>query len=332
MSIAQQVAAGGRVAVLQGGLSAENEISILSGTGVLKALRSKGVDAFAFDIALQPLSQLKESGAVCAFIALHGRFGEDGAVQGALEILGIPYTGSGVMASAIAMDKVFTKRIWESQGLPTPRYELLSAGSSLREVPDHLGLPLIIKPPHEGSTLGVSKVRGYSDMKDAYALAERFDDVVLAEEFIDGRELTVSIIGSGAAARAMPIIEIVAPEGNYDYQNKYFTDDTRYLCPAPIEANLARQVQELAVRAFNALGCEGWGRVDIMLRRETNEPLLLEVNTSPGMTGHSLVPMAARAEGISYEDLCLMLVSSASLKIKRVDRDAPHVTGARRVE
>ena len=331
MTSAPTTAPFGRVAVLYGGLSAEYEISVLSGTGVLKALRARGVDALAFDIASEPLSKLKELGIDRAFIALHGRFGEDGAIQGALEILGIPYTGSGVMASAIAMDKVFTKRIWESQGLPTPGYIVMGPDTSLNEVPDHLGLPLIVKPPHEGSTLGFSKVRGYSDMKDAYALALQFDDVVLGEEFIEGRELTVSIIGSGADARALPIIEIVAPEGNYDYQNKYFSDDTRYLCPAPLEAGRAAQIQELAVRAFNAIGCEGWGRVDIMLRARDDEAFLLEVNTSPGMTGHSLVPIAARALGMAYEDLCIEILSGASLKIKRVARTAT-AAGGRHVE
>ena len=178
----------------------------------------------------------------------------------ALELLGIPYTGSGVLASAIAMDKIFTKRIWESNGLPTPRYAVLNRSSRLIEVPDQLGLPLIIKPPHEGSTLGVSKCRGYSDVSGAFEFAAQFDDVVLAEEFIDGRELTVSLLGSGVSTRALPVIEIVAPEGNYDYQNKYFTDDTAYICPAEISAEMAAHLQDLAVRAFNAVGCEGWGR------------------------------------------------------------------------
>jgi D-alanine-D-alanine ligase len=197
---------------------------------------------------------------------------------------------------------------------------VLSRASRLVEVPDHLGLPLIIKPPHEGSTLGVSKCRGYSDVAGAFEFAAQFDDVVLAEEFIDGRELTVSLLGSGAATRALPVIEIVAPEGNYDYQNKYFTNDTAYICPAKISDPLSQHLQDLAVRAFNALGCEGWGRVDIMLRRGDDKPYLLEINTSPGMTGHSLVPMAARAVGMSYEDLCVEILKGAALKIKRIDK------------
>jgi D-alanine-D-alanine ligase len=309
-----------KVAVIMGGLSAEREISLLSGNGVLGALTKKGVNAVAFDPAHEELSSLKANGIEAAFIALHGRFGEDGAMQGALELLGIPYTGSGVLASAIAMDKIFTKRIWESNHLPTPRYAVLNRASRLVEAPDHLGLPLIIKPPHEGSTLGVSKCRGYSDVSGAFEFAAQFDDVVLAEEFIDGRELTVSLLGSGASTRALPVIEIVAPEGNYDYQNKYFTDDTAYICPAKISQQLTEHLQDLAVRAFNALGCEGWGRVDIMLRRSDDKPYLLEINTSPGMTGHSLVPMAARAVGMSYEDLCVEILKSAALKIKRIDK------------
>jgi D-alanine-D-alanine ligase len=310
----------GKVAVLLGGLSAEREISILSGSGVLKALQSKGVNAEPFDPGIQPLSELGRGNYDRAFIALHGRFGEDGAIQGALELMGIPYTGSGVMASAIAIDKVFTKRIWNAHGLPTPRYAVLDANSNLREVPDHLGLPLIMKPPNEGSTLGVSKVRGYSDVRDAFQLAAQFDDTVLAEEFIEGSELTVALLGAGSTLRALPIIEIVAPSGNYDYQNKYFTDDTQYLCPAPLSEALTARIQLLALEAFRAIGCEGWGRVDLMLRTSDQEPCLLEVNTSPGMTTHSLVPMAARVLGQSYEDLCVEILAGASLKTKRVAR------------
>ncbi len=316
----------GRVAVLMGGLSAEREISLLSGTGVLQALQSRGIDAHRVDPGVDGLAQLQAGQFARAFIALHGRFGEDGAIQGALETLGIPYTGSGVMASAIAMDKVFTKRVWQTHGLPTPRWRELTAGTRLIEIPDDLGLPLIVKPPHEGSTLGVTRVRGYSEMQDAFRLAAQYDDVVMAEEFVAGRELTVSIIGGGHSARALPIIEIVAPEGDYNYQNKYFSDDTRYLCPAPVDAALGAHIQDIAVRAFNAIGCEGWGRVDVMLRESDNAPFLLEVNTSPGMTGHSLVPMAARAVGQSYEDLCVAILASASLKIRRAGKsEAAHV-------
>ena len=305
----------GRVAVLMGGRSAEREVSLRSGAGVLAALRAQGVDAHAFDPAERGMDELRGEGTSRAFIALHGRYGEDGTVQGALELLGIPYTGSGVMASAIAMDKVRTKEIWVARGLSTPRSMVLRRGDSLREVPDRLGLPLIVKPPHEGSTLGVTRVLGYSQMQEAFETAARYDAEVLVEECIIGPELTVAILGSGGQARALPVIEIRAPDGNYDFTNKYFGDQTRYLCPAPLPEALAPRVRRLALDAFLAIGCEGWGRVDLMLRASDQTPFLLEVNTSPGMTDHSLVPMAARAEGMSYEALTLELLAGASLKI-----------------
>ena len=305
-----------KVAVLLGGNSAEREISLRSGNGVLAALLSRGVNAHPFDPSLRDLSQLKAEGFTCAFIALHGRYGEDGTIQGALEILRIPYTGSGVMASAIAMDKVFTKRIWLTHGLSTPKFAVVRRGDELRTLPDTLGLPLFMKPPHEGSTIGISKVMGYSDVKDAFELAARYDDEVLAEEFIDGRELTVAILGSGPSARALPVTEIRAPQGNYDYQNKYFTNDTKYLCPAPLSEPLAARIRKLALDSFHALGCEGWARADVMLRKADDEPFLLEINTSPGMTDHSLVPMAAKAVGIDYPELVMQVLASARLKIK----------------
>ena len=310
----------GRVAVLTGGRSAEREISQRSGRGVLEALLRRGVDAFAFDPQDRPLEALRSEGAQRVFIALHGRFGEDGTVQGALELLGLPYTGSGVMASAIAMDKVMTKRIWLTHGLPTPRFAVVPRARVherewLRELPDQLGLPLFVKPPHEGSTIGVSKVSGYSDIVDAVELAARHDDTVLVEEFVDGAELTVAILGQGASARALPVIEIRAPGGNYDYQNKYFNNDTQYLCPAPLDAALAAEVQRIALEAYRALECEGWARVDVMLKKADGSPQLLEINTSPGMTDHSLVPMAARAEGMDYDELVLTILAGARLKL-----------------
>jgi len=310
----------GKVGVLFGGRSAEREVSLMSGQGVLAALQAKGVDAHGFDPAQRGLAELAAEKFDRVFIALHGRYGEDGTLQGALEQLGIPYTGPGVMASAIAMDKVMTKRIWLAHDLPTPAFRVLDAYAfsreDLRNVPDELGLPLMLKAPHEGSTIGISKVMGYSDMQDGFALCAKYDDVVLAEQFISGRELTVPVLGRGRDAHALPVIEIRAPEGNYDYQNKYFGEETKYLCPAPLDAALTQRIQQIAVRAFNALGCRGWSRVDFMLRAADDEPFLLEINTSPGMTGHSLVPMSARATGMSYEDLCVTILRAAALDLQ----------------
>ncbi|MBL0085267.1 MAG: D-alanine--D-alanine ligase [Ideonella sp.] len=311
------VAAFGRVAVLMGGSSAEREVSLMSGGGVLQALRSQGVDAHAFDPAERELSDLKREGYGRVFIALHGRHGEDGTVQGALELLGIPYTGSGVMASAIAMDKTMTKRVWKTEGLPTPRWVWLSVGDQTRErlrtVPDQLGLPLIVKPPREGSSIGVTKVGGYSDMAEAVKLASRYDPDVLCEEFIDGEEVTCPVLGIGADAVALPVVKIQAPEGNYDYRNKYFTDDTSYLCPSGLPPDEEREIQRIVVAAYRALGCRGWGRADLMIRAADRKPFLLEMNTSPGMTGHSLVPISAKAAGLSYPALCVQLLASAML-------------------
>ena len=304
----------GKVGVLFGGRSSEREVSIMSGTGVLNALRSRGVDAHAFDPATQSLGELETAKFDRVFIALHGRGGEDGAIHGVLETLQIPYTGSGVQASAIAIDKVLTKRIWEMHKLPTPRYWVIESSerAHLNEVADALRLPLIVKPPNEGSTIGISRVRGYSGMAEAFKLARQYDDVVLAEEFIEGQELTCAILGQGSQAEALPLVEIRAPDANYDYHNKYFGNETKYLCPAPIDAALSETVRQLSVRAYNALGARGWGRIDIMLSKQS-QPYLLELNTSPGMTGHSLVPIAARAVGISYEDLVLRILALAKL-------------------
>jgi D-alanine-D-alanine ligase len=304
----------GKVGVLFGGRSSEREVSIMSGTGVLKALRSRGIDTHAFDPATQSLGELETAKFDRVFIALHGRGGEDGVIQGVLETLRIPYTGSGVQASAIAIDKVLTKRIWEMHKLPTPRYRVIESSerAHLNEVADELRLPLIVKPPNEGSTIGISRVRGYSGMAEAFKLAREYDDVVLAEEFIEGQELTCAILGQGGHAEALPLVEIRAPDANYDYHNKYFGEETKYLCPAPIDVALSETIRQLSVRAYNALGARGWGRVDIMLSKR-NQPYLLELNTSPGMTGHSLVPIAARAVGTSYEDLVLRILSFATL-------------------
>jgi D-alanine-D-alanine ligase len=310
----------GKVGVLFGGRSAEREVSLMSGSGVLRALQSKGIAAHAFDPGERSLAELAAEKFDRVFIALHGRYGEDGTLQGALEQLGIPYTGSGVMASAIAMDKIMTKRIWLSHDLPTPRFIALDSKSvtaeDLLRAPEQLGLPLMLKAPHEGSTIGISKVSDRDGMEKGFADCARYDEVVLAEEFISGRELTVPVLGSGRSARALPVVEIRAPQGNYDYEHKYFSDATEYLCPAPLDATLTRRIQDFAVRAYNALGCSGWARVDFMLRAADDKPFLLEINTSPGMTGHSLVPMSAKAAGVSYEDLCVEILRSASLDLK----------------
>ncbi|MDM0081798.1 D-alanine--D-alanine ligase [Variovorax sp. J31P179] len=316
MSVVESKALG-KVAVLFGGSSAEREISIMSGTGVLEALRSRGVDAHPFDPADRDLAELRREGFARCFVALHGRHGEDGTVQGALELLGIPYTGSGVMASSVAMDKVMTKRIWQADGLPTPRYVRLAFDQQSREqinaVPDVLGLPLIVKPPREGSSIGVTKVEGYSQMQDAVALAVRYDADVLCEEFIEGEEVTCALLGSGLDAVALPVVRIAAPEGAYDYQNKYFTDDVKYHCPSGLPEAEEHEIRRIALAAYHQLGCRGWGRADLMIRASDRKPFLLEMNTSPGMTSHSLVPMSARAAGIAYEDLCLRVLATATL-------------------
>ena len=310
-----------RVAVLMGGDSAERDISLMSGQGVLQALLSKGVQAQAFDPSTQDLSALRGLGITHVFIALHGRHGEDGTVQGALELLGIPYTGSGVMASAIAMDKVMTKRLWRSHGLDTPASVCLSpteqSAARIAAIPAELGLPLIVKPPREGSSIGVTKVCQASDMAAAAALATRYDPELLCEAFIDGDEITCPVLGEGAGAVALPIVRIAAPQGDYDYQNKYFTDTVKYHCPSGLLAAEEEAIQQQVLAAYRSLGCRGWGRADLMIRASDRKAFLLEMNTSPGMTSHSLVPMSARAAGISYEDLCLRLIASASLDSRR---------------
>ena len=299
----------GKVAVLMGGPSAEREISLLSGKGVLAALREKGVDAHSFDPVVQSLFDLRREKFERVFIALHGRFGEDGTVQGVLETLKIPYTGSGVMGSALAMDKWRTKLIWQAAGIPTPKYHMLTADSDWAAVINDLTLPLIVKPAREGSSIGVTKVCSAGDLPDAFQLAFKLDPLVIAEEFIAGQELTASVVDTDV----LPLIRIVAPEGAYDYQNKYFTDVTQYHCPSGIRADLEESIRAMTLKAFHVLGCEGWGRADMMLAPDGRYSFL-EMNTSPGMTGHSLVPMAARAVGLSYPDLCLRILQAASLK------------------
>ncbi|MFN4329581.1 MAG: D-alanine--D-alanine ligase [Limnobacter sp.] len=303
----------GKVVVLFGGPSAEREVSLKSGSMVLAALLRQGVDAHGFDPAERSVVELAQGGYDRAVIALHGRFGEDGTIQGVLESLHIPYTGSGVTASALAMDKILTKAVWLSEGLNTPDYVRLTPGFDVKAVVNRLGLPLIVKPAQEGSTLGLTKVKSEADLQAAFDLAYRYDPNVLAEKFIAGMELTVPVMGEGADAHALPVIRIQAPEGNYDYHNKYIGNETRYFCPSELPAELESQVQAMCVKAYQVLGCAGWGRADVLV--DTNQtPWLLEMNTSPGMTDHSLVPMSARASGVEYDQLVLTIAASARLK------------------
>lgn len=306
----------GKVGVLYGGRSAEREVSLMSGAGVHEALVSRSVDAHLFDTGTRSVAELAQQGYERVFIALHGRYGEDGTLQGALELLGIPYTGSGPMASSLAMDKVMTKRIWREAGLPTPSYQALTHEDQVAAASTLLGLPLMMKAPHEGSTLGIVKVSEAAKLLDGYRDAARYDDVVLAEQFILGRELTIAILGRGKQAQALPLIEIVAPGGNYDYEHKYFSDDTQYVCPADLPLELAKHIAQLSVQAYLALGCEGWGRADVILDAQSR-PWLIEMNTSPGMTSHSLVPMAAKAAGMDYAELCLSILNDARCKVGR---------------
>lgn len=298
----------GKVAVLMGGASAEREVSLMSGTAVLGALQAAGVDAHAFDPAEVDLHRLKEEGYARAFVALHGRGGEDGTVQGMLELMQIPYTGSGVMASAISMDKWRTKMIWAACGLPTPRYAILSADSDWNAVVAELGLPIFVKPVHEGSSMGATKVSKAAELPEAWALAAGYDNLVIAEEFIQGMELTAPFLGE----QALPLIRIEAPDGNYDYQHKYFSDDTQYHCPCGLDPALEQQLQALVMQSARVLGCRGWGRGDLMLTQD-GRPYLLEMNTTPGMTGHSLVPMAAQVAGLDFQALCLAILEDARL-------------------
>lgn len=294
----------GKVAVLFGGKSGEREVSLKSGSAVLAALKRQGVDAHAFDPAERPLHDLE--GFDVAMINLHGRFGEDGAMQGALELLGIPYTGSGVMASAIGMDKWRTKMIWSAAGISTPRFELVTADSDFDAIEKRLGLPLFVKPANEGSSIGISKVKVAGGLKAAYALAAKADPLVIAEQFVGGGEYTVGILGD----QALPIVRIVPKNEFYDYEAKYLRDDTEYLCPCGLGSEKETQIQREALQAFKAVGCQGWGRVDFLMDEAGNH-YFLEINTSPGMTDHSLVPMAAKAAGMSFDALVIRILELA---------------------
>ena len=299
----------GRVGVLLGGRSGEREISLMSGNGVLDALLSKGVDAHAFDPGLRCPTELATEKFDRVFISLHGRYGEDGTIQGLLDLLNLPYTGSGVLASALSIDKIVTKQVWISNGLATPEYEELTANSDWNAVVKHLGLPLIVKPAHEGSSLGLTKVKSVDELPAAYELAARLDKKVIAETCIVGDELTCPLVGQGNTAEALPVIKIIPPQANYDFHHKYFSNETQYLCPTDLAPEVNERVQELALVAYKVLGCRTWGRADVMLDQKTGKPYLLEMNTSPGMTSHSLVPMAAKAAGVIYADLVLWLLN-----------------------
>lgn len=308
----------GKVGVLYGGTSAERPVSLASGKGVYEALISQGVDSHLFDTGERSLSDLAAQKFDRVFIALHGRFGEDGCMQGALELLGIPYTGPGVMASSIAMNKIMTKRILLEKNIPTPRYALVHQEQDLFIAQEQLGLPMMVKPPHEGSTLGLCKVQAPDEFSKAFELAKTYESELLAEQCIIGREFTVAVMGKGADAHALPVIEIIAPDGNYDFYHKYESNDTRYECPANLPADVSAQIQAYCVQAYQAIECEGWSRVDVMLDKD-NQAWVLEINTSPGMTAHSLVPMAAKASGMSYAELCVDLISQASCKVCKVE-------------
>jgi D-alanine-D-alanine ligase len=296
----------GKVAVMMGGTSAEREVSLKSGAAVLAALRASGVDAHCFDPREKTLEALHAEGFVRVFIALHGRGGEDGTLQGALDLLAIPYTGSGVLASALAMDKWRSKLIWQATGLPVPDYVVLDANSDFAAVEARLGLPLFVKPANEGSSIGISKVKQAGDLRAAYELAARFDTCVIAEKFLGGGEFTVGIL----AGQALPVIRIVPTTEFYDYDAKYLRDDTEYRIPSGLDPQRETEMREMALRAFSALGGRGWGRMDLMLD-DTGRCYCLEANTAPGMTDHSLVPMAAGAAGIPFPQLVLKLLAEA---------------------
>lgn len=309
------VAALGKVAVLMGGSSGEREVSLMSGQGVLEALRGQGVDAHAFDPAEQNVMELKNQGFDRCFVALHGRGGEDGVMQGVLEYLQLPYTGSGVLASSVSMDKTMTKRIWQAEGLRTPAWREVYSPEQAEAAFDVLG-HMVVKPAREGSSIGVVKVSDRSECAAAYRAAAEHDPHVLCEQLIVGPELTCPVLGTGAQAQALPVIQILAPEGNYDFENKYYKNDTKYLVPSGLPAQQEADIQAMVLQAYRSLGCSGWGRIDVMVDAATQQAYLLEINTAPGMTSHSLVPMSARAAGIAYPQLCLLLLEQTLLQSK----------------
>jgi D-alanine-D-alanine ligase len=297
----------GKVAVMYGGSSAERPVSLNSGAAVLAALQSRGVDARGFDPAERPLAALLDEGYERVFIALHGRGGEDGCLQGALTLMNLPFTGSGVLASALAMDKWRSKLVWQALGLPIPDSTVLDANTDYAAVVEQLGLPLFVKPAREGSSIGIVKVKTAAELPAAHAEAARHDSLVLAERAMTGGEYTVTILGAGESAQALPSIRIVPATEFYDYDAKYFRDDTRYLCPSGLQPEQEARMRDLALRGYRALGCRGWARIDFLLDVDGN-PYLLEANTAPGMTSHSLAPMAARVDGLEFADLCVRIL------------------------
>jgi len=306
---AQELKKLGRVAVIMGGNASERQVSLNSGNAVLGALKSAGVDAFALDLTgdgQNPLTQLVETEFDRAFLIVHGPGGEDGQLQGALELINKPYTGSGVAASAVGMDKMRTKQLWLGAGLPTPAYASLCPNSDFDQIVADLGLPLMVKPANEGSSIGMSRVSSVAELREAYALAAQFDSRVIAEQWVNGPEFTVAILNG----RALPIIRLVTPHEFYDFDAKYQANDTQYLFDTGLEADKMDQMQSLVEQAFQVVGCSGWGRVDLMMD-QAGQFQLLEVNTTPGMTDHSLVPMAAKQAGISFAELCVEIVMEA---------------------
>ncbi len=309
----------GKVAVLMGGISAEREVSLLSGQAVLQGLVGQGIDAHAVDASPSNIDTLKAQGFDRAFIVLHGRWGEDGVVQGALESIGLPYTGSGVLGCALAMDKVRSKQVWQSLGLPTAKYRVLRSEADIEGLVEELGLPLFLKPAREGSSVGAGKVLEASELLEAYRRTAEVGDDVLAEQFITGAELTCAVLND----QALPVVRMSTDNEFYDYEAKYLSDDTQYFCPAGLSDELEQRVRELALAAFSALDCAVWGRVDVMLDQH-DQPLLLEVNTVPGMTDHSLVPMAAQAQGIGFNDLVLKILEQTLNGRPSVDGGVSH--------
>lgn len=296
----------GKVAVLMGGHSAEREVSLKSGNAVLAALKAGGVEAYGLDVGNDVVAQLRQASCDRVFIALHGRGGEDGRLQGALETLGIPYTGTGVLGSALGMDKLRTKKLWLGAGIPTPPFVVLESGFDPSVVVQHVGLPLIIKPVTQGSSIGMTKVAEAKDIPAAFELARRYDPVVMAERWVTGKEYTATIL----LGQALPLIRLETPRGFYDYEAKYLANDTRYICPCGLPGQDEERIQRLALKAFTEVGCSGWGRVDVMCDA-AGAPWFLEVNTVPGMTDHSLVPMAARAVGLTFEELCWRILETS---------------------